>query len=50
MIEPTADHTQGDWERILANHLTSVFLPCRTVMPQMVRQRRGHARCKLGGV
>jgi NAD(P)-dependent dehydrogenase (short-subunit alcohol dehydrogenase family) len=42
LIRPTLENTPADFQRIIASNLTSVFLTCRAIMPQMMRQREGH--------
>jgi 3-oxoacyl-[acyl-carrier protein] reductase len=38
---PTVDYPVEEWERVLKVNLTSQFLTCRTVVPQMVKQKYG---------
>jgi len=40
--KPLADYTMEQWQRQLANNLTSCFLTCRAVVPNMVA--RGYGR------
>jgi len=42
LIRPTQENTPADFQRIIDSNLTSVFLTCRAIMPQMMRQREGH--------
>jgi len=38
---PLVDTKTEEWDRMLAVNLRGVFLACRTVLPAMMRQRRG---------
>ena len=38
---PTIDYPVEEWERVLRINLTSQFLCCRTVAPEMVKQKYG---------
>ena len=39
--KPTVDYPVEEWERVLRTNLTSQFLCCRAVAPQMVKARYG---------
>ena len=41
MNAPTVDYPIEEWERVLRVNLTSQFLTCRAIAPQMVRQKYG---------
>jgi 3-oxoacyl-[acyl-carrier protein] reductase len=41
MNAPTVDYPVEEWERVLKVNLTSQFLTCRAVAPQMVKQKYG---------
>lgn len=38
---PTVDYPVDEWERVIRVNLTSQFLTCRAVAPQMVKQKYG---------
>ena len=41
MYRPFLETTEEDWDRVLAVDLKSVFLGCRCVIPEMLRQKSG---------
>ena len=41
MNVPTVDYPIEEWERVLKVNLTSQFLTCRAIAPQMVKQKYG---------
>jgi 2-dehydro-3-deoxy-L-rhamnonate dehydrogenase (NAD+) len=42
VMKPAWEHTMADWDRLIRNDLTSVFLTCRAAVPGMIE--RGYGR------
>ena len=41
VIKPLVEQSEADWDRVLDVNLKGVFLCCRRVVPEMIKQKRG---------